>query len=255
MAHWNFIIHAIKSITLNKLRLNIFTLFGSALFGVTAFYIVVLASNSLMLDSDYSGVKFYSRTVQSGEPRTRKDVVKLSTISNEIASENVCRSDILKAGLVLVLSRIEVNLAPQDYDSWLEAVSNANGYIAHAIRCIPTDGNLWLRMAMVTRAGAEDPERIAELMTRSQSLAPAEISVVMDRIRFYNSLGASTLEKTSLVVQKDIAISLQQEPKLLREVLDKPSKALTPYLRAAIREADFVCRTDWPPCQNAESKL
>ena len=208
-----------------------------------------------MLDSDYSGVKFYSRTVLSGEPRTRKDVVKLSTISNEIVSENVCRSDILKAGLVLVLSRIEINLAPQDYDSWLEAVSKANGYIAHAIRCTPTDGNLWLRMAMVTRAGAEDPERIAELMTRSQNLAPAEISVVMDRVRFYNSLGASTLKKTSFVVQKDLAVSLQQEPKLLREILKTPSKSLTPYLREAIRKADFVCRTDWPPCQNAESEL
>lgn len=221
----------------------------------TTTYIILVASNSLLLDKQYSGVKFYSHTVQSGEPRTRKDVVTLSAISNDIVPENVCRSDILKAGLVLVLSRIEINLTPQNYDSWLEAVSNANSYIAHAIRCTPTDGNLWLRMAMVTRAGAEDPERIAELMARSQNLAPAEISVVMDRIRFYNSLGAGTLNRTSLVVQRDLAISLQQEPKLLREVLEKPSKALMPYLREAIRKADFVCRTDWPPCQNAENQL
>lgn len=240
---------------MSKSRLNIFTLFGSALLGVTASYIIILASNSLILDSNYGGVKFYSRAVLSGEPRTHKDVVRLSAISDDIVSKNVCRSDILKAGLALVLSRIEINLAPQDYDSWLEAVSNANDYITHAIRCTPTDGNLWLRLAMVTRAGAEDPERVAELITRSQNLTPAEISVVMDRISFYNSLGASTLKRASLVVQKDLAISLQQEPKLLREVLEKPSKALTPYIREAIRKVDFVCRTEWFPCQNAENKF
>ena len=142
-----------------------------------------------------------------------------------------CRSDIVHASLLMVLTDLDNQNITNNYDGWADSVSSAEKFLGHAITCLPSDGDLWLRYAMVRMKSGEIPAEQVELMQISQSLAPAEGGTLLARIGHWNELSATTLEKAAPLVNADLKNALlYMGVGSLRSQLENLSPQLTPYV-------------------------
>lgn len=129
---------------------------------------------------------------------------RVSEVSS-LAQAGVCRSDVVISGAAVVLANVDLKNADDDYEEWAGAVITARNYVVHALTCLPTRGDLWLRLAMIQHAAGENPSEVVSLLTRSQLMAPSEGDVVFARLRFWSRLSDTTLDLGAKVLEKDIA--------------------------------------------------
>jgi len=205
-----------------------------ALFVVICGLFLALSIMELGASSRFGQLMLMARYLESGTPVTRASVSNLAAWADGVVSDDYCRSDIVRAGLTVKLAELDQRNSYYDYDAWAAALAATERYIRHAIGCMPTDGNFWLRLAMVRRAIAERPEEIAFLMQQSVNYAPAERAVLVGRFTVWNAAGERTLEVARAAVDTDVQTLLRYaNVRVIRQVLQKPGEALLPYLRSA----------------------
>jgi hypothetical protein len=129
------------------------------------------------------------------------------------------------------LARLDQQNQDADYEAWSTAVTQAERVAGYALTCSPTNGNFWLRFAMVRQAISEQPEQIAHLVTFSQLYAPVEENVIAARFRLYNRLTQNTLRLLSSPLQSDLRIICQPQQAAFRKRLPTPGPLILPELK------------------------
>lgn len=206
-----------------------------ALLVVLCGVVLAVSIRELVASVRFDRVMQLARHLETGSPVNRGTVTRLAGVADAVVSGGYCRSDIVRAGLTVKLAELDQRNSYHDYDAWAGALAAAENYLRHAIGCRPTDGNLWLRLAMVRRAVAEQPTEIAFLMQQSVYYAPAEQAVLVGRFAVWNDAAAGTLEAARSAVETDLATVLRHgELPLIRQILERPGVTLGPFVETAV---------------------
>ncbi len=206
--------------------------FSLAVFGLACLVFLVMGIGQLRQTSHFGSLFPLAEKLEGKAVVSSEIVSRYAKLSDEIRAGGYCRSDIVMAGATVILADLDRQDQDADYDAWAEALSRGERYFEHAISCTPTNGNYWLRLAMIRWAIAERPDEIATLMRESVSVAPAEQNVLMARLYFWNRLSAVTLEAASGSVENDVRIAVEDgEPYQLAPAMKSIGKNLAPYFR------------------------
>lgn len=151
-----------------------------------------------------------------------------------IIGANECRSDIVQAGLAFTMRDLDLQDSTNRYDDWAKAVQRANDYISFALRCNPGDGDLWVRMAMISQAIGEDPRQLSALMDQSALLAPSELSTLRARFSVWFKASPSALATSSDTVGRDIRTLLNfAQARDIKDIMKDAGPNLAPYVLSA----------------------
>lgn len=130
-----------------------------------------------------------------------------------------CRSDILRPGLTVMLHNLGRMNQAIDYDAWVDANAATQAYLGMMIRCLPADGNVRLREALVSRAIAEDPESLRQKMSGARALMPYEAQQVLARLSLWKRLSPLALAASEPLARADIAATLRHGSAALKAAL------------------------------------
>ena len=163
---------------------------------------------------------------------------------------STCRADILRAAMTVQMAALDLESITSDYSSWAQAIERADRFITHYVDCLPTDGNGWLRKALVSRATAELPPLLADLLGRSARFAPAEGEVLRARLALWKVVSAQTISLAATSLRQDISTILEYGdgrdleqlfkdlPATLEETVEDVRRSLTPARGALVDRAE-----------------
>lgn len=159
-----------------------------------------------------------------------------ATNVDEIVADDICLTDIVTAGAVVVLADLDRADPDKDYDAWVAAFRRAQTYFEHAVSCSPTNGNYWLRLAMVKQAIAERPEEITRLMSQSIKWAPAENGTLLGRFALWNKVSDATLLSARDLVMRDLhALLTYGDTREVDAAVRSAGLPLHPYIAESAR--------------------
>ncbi len=92
-----------------------------------------------------------SRRPSAGTERARS----LVSETYDRGIEQECQSAFVKPFLTVLLAGLDARNPNSEYEKWFEALGQTEQFLRHTLSCLPTDGNLWVRYAMVRQASAE----------------------------------------------------------------------------------------------------
>ncbi len=136
-----------------------------------------------------------------------------------VVAEKICRSDIIKAGLRLVLADLDVNGKDQAAETAAARLGFAETYIRHALFCFPANGDVWLRLAMVRALRNASPMEIAVLMNFSQLYGPADANLIRGRFVMWQQFPKDALPQAETARDADTAIVCSKGGEVLRWTL------------------------------------
>jgi hypothetical protein len=172
--------------------------------------------------------------LETGVPVPTGLLRKYADLASEIVAGGYCRSDIVMAGATVILADLDRQNQSADYDGWASAFERGDRYFRHAVSCTPTNGNYWLRLALIRRAVAERPEELAALMRQSVLVAPAEQDTIIGRFSFWNVAGVASLDASKPSVMSDIKnILMYGNAFLIVPGITPVGRNLAPYFREA----------------------
>lgn len=157
----------------------------------------------------YSGISAVAKQLESGLSVRLDVVAHYAKEADDASVAGTCRTDVLMSGATVVLANLDTVSPVNDFDRWSSSVSNAQEYFERALACWPSNGNFWLRLAMIKRAIAEIPLEQKQLLTRSQAHAPAEYEVVRARLTYYTRLEKPTIAEVHSQLSMDIEAYLK----------------------------------------------
>jgi hypothetical protein len=190
-----------------------------------------IAMSQLWATAHFSPLDQLSRKLEDGGLILGSAIAFYAPKTDEIVAQNYCRYDIVRAGVTTVLADVDRLNRSQDRKAWNSALARADGFLTHAIGCTPTDGNYWARLAMVRWAQGAAPERVAELLSRSVTLAPSEKNILAARFYLWNRVGPKTLTLAKTALQADLNTMLVVAPAWFSASVMRPvGLNLFPYI-------------------------
>lgn len=159
------------------------------------------------------------------------------------AALSTCDRVTLDASLSALLLSADRLRRDASYEEWAERVGEAEKQVRYNLSCYPADGNYWLGLAMLNRAGGEQPHEQAALMSVSQRYSPADELMIIARLVHWNRLSKSTLLLAREAVYSDVLIGMQYvSPENLAPSLTHISESLSRSVSdvAAILPADRI---------------
>ena len=172
--------------------------------------------------------------LESGHIADKTSLDALLPAVEELRSTGICQSMFVKSGLTVLLASLSLEDQDADYNGWAAGVERAEAFARYTLGCMPTNGSVWLRLAMLRQVVSEQPREILELMRHSQAYAPAEAQVLAGRYALYNRLTASTLEQLSGIVTTDLQIVCSKSGDVVRDKLAAPSSAVLRIVRTRV---------------------
>lgn len=206
----------------------------SLLFFVTAIALLIFAVSDIRQSARFADVFLVAERLEQSGQVSPETLTKTTAMTDMIVSGDYCRSDIVMAGTTLVLNRLDTADEITGYDAWLRASDGAERFMRHAVSCMPTESNLWLRLAMVRSVIVQEPKAIARFVDMSARLAPADEVALLARVYFWNRLHAATLEAARKSLQGDVNLLLALgDPHEVGRSLAVISPALLPFVKEA----------------------
>lgn len=206
----------------------------SILFSLTAIALLAFAVTDIRQSARFADIFLVAERLEQSGQISPETVARTAANTDAIVSGDYCRSDIVMAGTTLVLNRLDTASEITGYEAWAKAADDAERYMRHAVSCMPTDSNLWLRLAIVRAVIAQEPKSIARLMTMSARLAPADELALLARVYFWNHLNVATLENARTTVESDVRLLLKLgDSRKVAPALTRISAALLPYVKQA----------------------
>lgn len=170
--------------------------------------------------------------LDSGVPTDPADVRALVPVADAVRDENLCQSDFLKSGYTILLAALDLENQDSGYAEWAAAMERAEAFGRHALGCSPTNGNFWLKLAMLHQAVSEQPREIVELLGNSQLYAPAEAKVVAGRYALYNRLTDASLTLLAPAIDRDLRVICSPSDNTIRDMISVPSQPVERRLKA-----------------------
>ncbi|MEI1246822.1 hypothetical protein [Rhizobium aouanii] len=179
-------------------------------FVIVTVVLAVLAGRELYASIRTASISIVAERIERGETVADDVVTKYASRSVDVVGGHYCRSDIVAAGVTLVLAQLDRQNVNVNYDGWAAAASSARQYLRHALSCMPTNSNFWLRLAAVQSTIAEEPVSIAGMMKRSVVLAPNDQVMILARFYFWNGFTDATLAAAKSVLDSDLMTMLKR---------------------------------------------
>ncbi|ASR09529.1 MULTISPECIES: hypothetical protein [Rhizobium] len=179
-------------------------------FIIVTVVLVVLAGRELYASIRTASISIVAERIERGETVADDVVAKYASRSVDVVDGHYCRSDIVAAGVTLVLAQLDRQNVNVNYAGWAAAASSARQYLRHAISCMPTNSNFWLRLAAVQSTIAEEPASIAGMMKRSVALAPYDQVMILTRFYFWNDFTDATLVVAKSALDSDLMTMLKR---------------------------------------------
>ncbi|MGG7578629.1 hypothetical protein [Rhizobium sp. Nf11,1] len=178
-------------------------------FFIVTVVFTVLASRELYASIRTASISMVAERIERGETVGNNVAARYAARAIERIDGHYCRSDIVAAGLTLVLTQLDRQNVNIDYDAWVAAAASARHYLQHALSCMPTNSNFWLRLAAVESKIAEEPLSSAGMMKRSVALAPYDESMILTRFYFWNGFTDTTLLAAGHALDSDLMTMLK----------------------------------------------
>ena len=175
---------------------------------VTAIF-AALAGRELYASIRAASISIVAERIERGETVADDVVTKYASRSVDVVDGHYCRSDIVAAGVTLVLAQLDRQNVNVNYDAWAAAASSARQYLRYALSCMPTNSNFWLRLAAVQSIIAEEPAAVAGMMKRSVVLAPHDQVMILTRFYFWNDFTDATLAAARNALDSDLMTMLK----------------------------------------------
>ncbi|EJC80878.1 hypothetical protein Rleg4DRAFT_2545 [Rhizobium leguminosarum bv. trifolii WSM2297] len=175
---------------------------------VTAAF-AALAGRELYASIRTASISIVAERIERGETVSDDIAAKYAARTIDIVDGHYCRSDIVAAGVTLVLAHLDRQNVNVKYDAWAAAASSARHHLQHALSCMPTNSNFWLRLAAVQSVIAEEPLSVGGMMARSVALAPHDEAMILTRFYFWNDLANTTLSAAKTALDSDLVTMLK----------------------------------------------
>jgi hypothetical protein len=120
-----------------------------------------------------------------------------------------CRSDLLDEALSVVLADLNQVNQVADYDEWAKTHGRSQKFLQGMLRCLPMNGNAWIRDAMVSRAIAENPAELKDKLELASQLTPFERQLIVARLSLWKRLSPRALALSAPLIQGDIVSVLR----------------------------------------------
>ncbi|MGO7041035.1 hypothetical protein ACCS60_22025 [Rhizobium acaciae] len=179
-------------------------------FVIVTVVLMVLAGRELYVSIRTASISIVAERIERAETVADDVVTKYAPRSVDVVDGHYCRSDIVAAGVTLVLAQLDRQNVNVNYDGWAAAASSARQYLRHALSCMPTNSNFWLRLAAVQSTIAEEPVSIAGMMKRSVMLAPHDQVMILTRFYFWNDFTDATLAAAKSALDSDLMTMLKR---------------------------------------------
>ncbi|MDB5525920.1 MAG: conserved hypothetical exported protein [Rhizobium sp.] len=210
------------------------------LFGALGAYAVLLAAQ----DRNESYMLSVGKRLDLEQSVTIEQVGAAARYIMSPAFEHSCRSDILRPALTIVLYDLGRANRVSDYDGWVKANMATLAYLNSMIRCLPADGNVWLRDVLVSRAIAENPQSLHDKMAVSRALMPYEGPQLFARLFLWKRISPLALATSEDLARADIStVLLHGGDKLNAAMRDRKSPAFETLLTSEIKRI----KTSAPP--------
>ncbi|MGO4133525.1 hypothetical protein ACEQ6A_03060 [Rhizobium brockwellii] len=179
-------------------------------FVIVTVVLAALAGRELYASIRTASISIVAERIERGETVADDVVTKYAARSVDVVDGRYCRSDIVAAGVTLVLAQLDRQNVNVNYDAWAAAASSARQYLRHALSCMPTNSNFWLRLAAVQSTISEEPASIAGMMKRSVALAPYDQVMILTRFYFWNDFTDATLTAAERALDSDLVTMLKR---------------------------------------------
>lgn len=188
---------------------------------------VFLAARQITANARFSGLLQLSDAVDRGSNISPEAFDRYLPDTVAIVNEDICRQDILNAGKKVVMRDLD-RRNPLIDPHWNEVVASAQRYIRHGLSCLPTDGDLWLRLAMLREVEAAPGDEIAALMQQSQMLDPASGPLIVTRMSLWSRLPETVLQAAGPSFSTDLATLCAKQPQSVPERFRPQCRPETP---------------------------
>jgi hypothetical protein len=116
----------------------------------------------------------------------------------------LCSRDIVRSAVTVKLTALDEAFGRRAPPASIEsALVGAEATLRNALHCLPTDGNLWLRLAIVRFARARAVGESEKQLAMSLAAAPSEAWIMRARFAFAAGLGEPTSAVLASVLQTD----------------------------------------------------
>jgi len=173
-------------------------------FGLLTVVVAVISVRELRTSATYADLVYLSDTLGVQDSHDISMLQQTLPLADRVVRENVCRSDIVNAGLYFVLLNLEVQNSFYDFDRWRGAMESAESYIRHGLTCNPTSGLLWAKLAMVQQAVGGSGLDVAEALRLSAQYNPAEVDAIKARFYVWRRASDLTLGLATDAVRQDV---------------------------------------------------
>lgn len=150
-----------------------------------------------------------------------------------------CRTDILDA--VVSVARRDVDLKfSGNREEWPAALLRMERVLRGALACNPTNGDLWVRLAMTRWFVGGSADEQLSLMTLSQAYSPANLDTVRKRLRHWSAVTPAMAALGEDLVRRDIRTMLLYAP--TKDVIASAGDLPAHLHRVIHSEAELVPR-------------
>ncbi|MFC3073140.1 O-antigen ligase family protein [Shinella pollutisoli] len=182
-----------------------------------------------------AAVRRFARALDAG--RQVDDAALAALIAGHMPADRLtgCKAAVLRPSLTVLLAALDRTDRDRAYEDWAARLAAAEEQVRHGLSCMPADGNLWLRLAMLRQAGGEVAAEQARLMALSQQLNPSEGRLLTGRLAHWNRLSAATVALAREEAAADLRNGLVYlPPPELQAVLATQSQAMADLLRETL---------------------
>lgn len=190
----------------------------------------LIAIGEFRATAGFADLIYMNSTLTEEDSKDAAVVDRFAARADDVVSANECRSDILQAGLAFVMRDLDLQDATNRYDQWAAAMDRANRYVLHGLSCNPADGDMWVRLALVSQSVGENPQQLSDLMAQSVLLSPSEMHTMRARFVVWRRATAATLAASQKSVERDLRTLLNySNPRDLADILGSQNDDLKTY--------------------------
>lgn len=165
---------------------------------------VWLAFQNFQAERRYSNVVYLANTLQRSVPVSPQAIHDFLGEALAMVDAGECRSDLLNAGVTVVLADLDANASTASEEARTAALKSADRFMLHVLSCTPTDGDVWARLAMIRQALGSPSKELAALMERSSWYAPAEGTTLRARLEIWRHAADDVLAAAEPALDHDI---------------------------------------------------
>ena len=210
----------------------------------------LLAAWEFVLTARYGVYSTLATMIEKGEAVSPAAVTAYAAKADRLPA--TCRSDLLNAAIAVSMRDVDQMRTIGDQVAWSQALRALQPRLEQGLACVPTDGMLWERLAVVRWFLGGTAHEQAQLLTTSQAYAPRELEVVQVRIVQWKRVTPAVIDIARDALRSDLSVTLlyappqavkamfADAPPFIAALFKDAAIGMSPERRAALSKADIA---------------